>query len=139
MRSYELAVDGNFIQNADHAMRRPSPQDNGMYDLVSIAWLIISGLLEPVWLFAMVKSDNFKNRFYGTIAVIAMFASPLCLSMSLDSFPIGIAYALWTGMGAVFAVAFGALLFKERVTKRTVFYASLVIIGAVCLALEVGA
>lgn len=110
-----------------------------MYDPAAIAWLIFSGFLEPVWLFAMVKSDNFKNKPYAVLAIVAIFASPLCLSMTLYAFPIGIAYALWTGMGAVFAVGFGALLFKEKVTKRTVFYASLIIIGAMYLALEGGA
>lgn len=107
-----------------------------MYDIISIAWLIIGGLLEPVWLFAMKKSDNFRNKLYGAIAIITIFASPLCLSMSMQVIPIGIAYAVWTGMGSVFAVAFGKLLFKERITNRTVFFAALIIIGAVYLALE---
>ena len=105
-----------------------------MYELSAIIWIIVGGLLEPVWLLALKKSDNFKHLGYSVLAVVVMFASPLCLSFAMTAVPVGIAYAVWTGIGAVCAVGLGALLFKEQITKRIALYVGLIIIGAVGLA-----
>jgi quaternary ammonium compound-resistance protein SugE len=110
-----------------------------MYDLTCIAWLIVGGLLEPVWLLALKKSDNFKNRVYGAVAVIVMFASPLCLSFAMKGIPIGIAYAVWTGIGTVCAVCIGFMFFKEKINKAVALYTTLIICGTIGLALTGGA
>ncbi len=63
-----------------------------------------------------------------------MILSPVCLSFAMTGIPVGIAYAVWTGIGAVCAVGVGWLFFKEKISLKTVLFASLIIIGAVGLA-----
>ncbi|MCQ2071039.1 MAG: SMR family transporter [archaeon] len=105
-----------------------------MYALSSIAWLVLGGFLEPVWLIALKKSDNFKNIPYAIVAVAVMIASPCCVAMAMDTIPMGIAYAVWTGMGAVFAICSSILLMKEKITRMTLMYAAMIMIGAIGLA-----
>lgn len=121
-----------------HALKLIGKGGNSLYDLNFIIWLIIGGLLEPVWLLALKKSNNFKNKKYAILALIVMFASPLCLSFAMKGIPVGIAYAVWTGIGAVCAVGLGSLLFKEKITKYIAFYTFLIISGTVGLTLVGG-
>lgn len=106
-----------------------------MYSMISLTWLLIGGLLEPVWLLALKKCDNFRHKGYTVLAGIMMFVSPLFLSFSMKEIPVGIAYAAWTGIGAICAVGLGALLFKERITPKTALYVGLIVIGAIGLAM----
>jgi quaternary ammonium compound-resistance protein SugE len=106
-----------------------------MYDAIAIFWIVVGGLLEPLWLIALKRSDNFKDKKYAAIAVFFMVASPFCLSLAMKSMPVGISYAVWTGIGAIGAVGAGALLFKESITPKTLLFVALIIAGAVGLAL----
>lgn len=109
-----------------------------MYDLVSIMWIVIGGLLEPVWLIALKKSDSFKNKKWAILTVLAMYASPMVMGMALDEVPVGVAYAIWTGLGAIGAIASGVLLFKDQVTPRILAFVMLIMVGAIGLAVTGG-
>ncbi len=109
-----------------------------MYDAVSLTWLIIAGLLEPIWLFALKKSENFKNIPYSILAIVFMFLSPICMSFAMKNIPVGIAYSIWTGIGAACAVGVGFLFLKDKITRRMVGYIVLIVIGTIGLGITGG-
>ncbi|WAP52180.1 multidrug efflux SMR transporter [Arthrobacter sp. ATA002] len=83
-----------------------------------MAWviLVLSGTLEAVWATALGKSENFR-RLWPTVT----FAGGLTLSMAglavaMQSIPVGTAYAVWVGIGAVLTAAYAMLFGGERAT-----------------------
>lgn len=100
--------------------------------------IIIGGLLEPAWVIAMKKSENFHRPLWSIAAVILIVASPYCMSLSLDEIPVGTAYAIWTGIGALCTVIAGAILFHEKNNLRQFIFLSMIIIGVVGLSLYGG-
>jgi len=98
-------------------------------------WLIIGGLLEPAWILAMKKSKNFKDVKWTLATAVLIFASPFFLSLAMVEIPVGTAYAVWTGIGAIGAMILGVTLYKEKVERLRLFFISLIIIGTVGLAL----
>jgi quaternary ammonium compound-resistance protein SugE len=106
-----------------------------MFSLEAYFWLIAGGLLEPTWVLAMKKSKNFKDIPWTIVTIILIVASPLCLSIAMREVPVGTAYAVWTGIGAIGTVILGYLLYKEHINIKGIFFISLIIIGSVGLAL----
>ena len=76
-----------------------------------MAWilLIFAGLLEVVWAYTMKLSDGFTRMGYASITIAALIASFWLLSMAMKSLPLGTAYTIWTGIGAVGAFVVGIL------------------------------
>src|SRR3546814_9463836 len=68
-----------------------------------MAWiyLVFAGLLEIVWAFFMKKSAGFTLPVPSAITLVTMTASFILLSVAMKSLPLGIAYMIWTGIGAV--------------------------------------
>jgi quaternary ammonium compound-resistance protein SugE len=94
-----------------------------------LAWwlLLVAGLLEIVWSVSMKASDGFTKHAYTGLTLGAAWLSFWLLGIAMKSLPVGTAYAVWTGIGAVGAAAFGMLLFKEPVTlPRLVCIAAIV-------------
>ncbi|MDR1690766.1 MAG: multidrug efflux SMR transporter [Candidatus Methanoplasma sp.] len=106
-----------------------------MFSLMAYVWLIIGGLLEPAWVLAMKKSKNFKDIKWTVITAFFVIASPFFLSLAMREIPVGTAYAVWTGIGAVGATFLGAILYKEPMERKRMFFIFLIIIGAVGLGL----
>lgn len=106
-----------------------------MFSVMAYVWLIIGGLLEPAWILAMKKSNNFTDKKWTVITAILVVASPFFLSLAMKEIPVGTAYAVWTGIGAIGATVLGALLYKESVERKRMFFIFLIIIGSVGLAL----
>ena len=102
-----------------------------------MAWVYlgIAGLLEVVWAFAMKKSHGFTEPLFTTITVVAMAASVVLLSFSMRSLPLGTAYTIWTGIGAVGAFAVGALVLGEPPTPLRIAGVALVASGLIVLKL----
>ena len=98
-----------------------------------MAWLllIIAGILEIVWVVALKMSDNFSKLIPSALMVVSIVSSFLLLNLSIRSLPIGVAYAVWTGMGAAGAVLAGIVLFKEPCSFLHVFFLSMIIVGLV--------
>ncbi len=98
-----------------------------------MAWLllIIAGILEIVWVVALKMSDNFSKLIPSAVMVVSIVSSFLLLNLSIRSLPIGVAYAVWTGMGAAGAVLAGIVLFKEPCSFLHVFFLSMIIVGLV--------
>ena len=106
-----------------------------MFSLMAYIWLIIGGLLEPTWVLAMKRSNNFKDKKWTVITAFLVVASPFFLSLAMKEIPVGTAYAVWTGIGAIGTTALGALLYKESVERKRLFFIFVIIVGAVGLGL----
>lgn len=98
-----------------------------------MAWLILflAGTLEIVWVVALKMSDNFSKLVPSAVMVVSIVSSFVLLNVSIRTLPIGVAYAVWTGMGAACAVVAGIVLFKEPCTFWHVFFLSLIVCGLV--------
>lgn len=95
-----------------------------------MAWLILlaAGLLEVVWSLGLKYTHGFTRPVPSVITGIAMVVSMLLLAQAVQTLPIGTAYAVWVGIGAMGAALGGVLLFGEVMSpSRAVFLVLLVI------------
>ena len=95
--------------------------------------LLIAGVFEIGWVYALKQSDNFTNLKFAALAVVLLMLSMACLSLSLRSIPVGTAYAIWTGIGAVGAASLGILAFGEPATALRLVCIVLIVAGVVGL------
>ena len=105
-----------------------------------MAWvyLLIAGLFEIVWAYFMKQSDGF-TRLWPSVATLAFMAvSFALLSLAMKSLPMGTAYVIWTGIGAVGAFVVGVVLLGEGLTLMRVVAALLVVAGLVIFRLAPG-
>ncbi len=98
-------------------------------------WIIlaISGLFEVAWAISMKYSDGFRNLKWSIATIILLIFSMSGLAYTLRILPIGTAYAVWTGIGAVGTAILGMLLFKESVEFWRIFFILLIVAGIVGL------
>ena len=106
--------------------------------LTAWIYLIIAGLLEPCWAVSMKRSDRFRKIPWAVATVLFLTASLYLLFMIMSSIPIGTAYAVWAGIGAVCTLLAGIIIFKEPADVRRIFFAALTITGIVGLYLLAG-
>ncbi len=80
-----------------------------------MAWLylIIAGIFEVVWAMGLKYSQGFAKLFPSFVTLGAMDVSFYLLALATKSLPIGTAYAIWTGIGAIGAVLLGMILFND--------------------------
>ncbi len=76
-------------------------------------YLIIAGFFEVGFTTSLKLSNNFSNKWWATIFFISITLSFYFLNKAIEIIPIGTAYAVWTGIGAVGTVIVGIILFKE--------------------------
>lgn len=102
-----------------------------------MAWiaLCVAGLLEIIWAFAMKQSHGFTRLVPSLITLSAMIASFGLLSLAMRSLPLGTAYMIWTGIGAVGAFAIGIAFLGEVASPARLLAAGLVLAGIVLLKL----
>ena len=103
-----------------------------------MAWvyLLIAGVLEVVWAFTMKQSHGFTNVKYSAITIVAMIASFGLLSVAMRTLPLGTAYTIWTGIGAVCAFVVGETVLGEALTPMRVGAAVLIVRGLVLMKLS---
>ncbi|MFA5312806.1 MAG: multidrug efflux SMR transporter [Methanomassiliicoccales archaeon] len=97
-----------------------------------MAWiyLVIAGVMEPCWVIGMKMSAGFKKPKWTVATIFFIFASMYLLAIAIDmDLPVGTAYAVWTGIGAVGTLVAGIVLFKERAAWVRVFFIMLIVIG----------
>jgi quaternary ammonium compound-resistance protein SugE len=104
------------------------------------AWLllVVAGLLEIVWATSMKASQGFTKPLFTTITLVAAALSFWLLGLALRQLPVGTAYAVWTGVGAVGAAILGIMVFNEPVTVSRITCIALIVIGIVGLKLFSG-
>lgn len=103
-----------------------------------MAWvyLLIAGVLEVLWAFTMKQSNGFTNVKYSAVTIVAMVASFGLLSIAMRSLPLGTAYTIWTGIGAVGAFVVGITVLGEQLTPMRVGAAVLIVSGLVLMKLS---
>ncbi len=99
------------------------------------AWavLLVSGLLETAWAVGLPRTDGFTRLGPSAAVLAAMAASVYGLSLATRVLPIGTAYAVWTGIGAVGAVAYGIVALGEPRTAARLVCLGLILAGVVGL------
>ena len=105
-----------------------------------MAWfyLCIAGAMEMVWSTCMKLSDGFTNLKFSVLTVVGMIISFALLAQATKVLPLGTAYAVWTGIGALGALIVGVLWFKEPLTAARIFFAALLLAGILGLKLTSG-
>lgn len=100
-------------------------------------WLILflAGLLETVWAVGLKYTEGFSRLWPSVMTLAAMAASVWLLSVAVKSLPLGTAYAVWTGIGAVGTVLVGIALFHEPVTVSRLLSVGLIVAGIIGLKL----
>ena len=80
-----------------------------------MAWiyLVVAGLFECGWAIGLKYTEGFSRLWPSVLTVAAMVVSFLFLSLAMKSIPVGTAYAVWTGIGAVGVATLGIFLFGE--------------------------
>jgi len=99
-----------------------------------MAWiyLLIAGTFEVSWAVGMMRTDSFTKPLATTLTVIAMILSVVFLELATRTLPLGTAYAVWTGIGAMGTAVCGMILYHEPVNAGRIV-AILLIITGVCL------
>ncbi|MCA1029741.1 quaternary ammonium compound efflux SMR transporter SugE [Bacillus timonensis] len=100
-----------------------------------MAWifLVIAGILEVVWAIGLKYTEGFSKVVPSIVTVIGMIASFYFLSLALKTLPLGTAYAIWTGIGALGTVLLGMVIFGEPRDLIRFLFLSFIIIGIIGL------
>ncbi|MBY6081028.1 MULTISPECIES: DMT family transporter [Ruegeria] len=102
---------------------------------MSWIFLLFAGLLEIVWAVAMKQSAGFTRLWPTVVMGGAMVGSFGLLALAMRSLPLGTAYVLWTGIGAVGAFLVGVMFLGEALTPLRVIAATLIVSGMVAMKL----
>ena len=96
-----------------------------------MAWLIlfVAGLCEVGWAVGLKYTDGFTRLWPTVFTGASLLVSMALLGMAVKSLPLGTAYAVWTGIGAVGTVILGIVLFKEPVTVARLVCVGLIVAG----------
>jgi quaternary ammonium compound-resistance protein SugE len=106
-----------------------------------MAWvyLVAAGILEIVWAFTMKQSHGFTRIVPTVITIITMIGSFGLLSISMRTLPLGTAYTIWTGIGAIGAFLVGIAVLGEIVSPMRIIAAVLIVSGLVLMKLSTNA
>ncbi len=96
-----------------------------------MAWvyLVIAGVMEVFWSTCLKFSEGFTVLKFTVLTIAGMVVSFLFLSQATRTLPLGTSYAVWTGIGALGAVAAGVILFRESLTPARCFFIVLLLVG----------
>ena len=106
-----------------------------------MAWvyLLFAGLFEIGWAIGLKYTEGFSRLWPSVATLAAMAVSIVLLAMAVKQLPIGTAYAVWTGIGAVGAVILGMVLFHDPATPVRLLCVGLILLGIIGLKLTAGA
>ncbi|QMW04613.1 DMT family transporter [Spirosoma foliorum] len=102
---------------------------------MSWIYLVFAGLLEVVWAYFMKQSAGFTRLIPSLITAVALVASFSLLALAMRTLPLGTAYTIWTGIGAIGAFIVGIVLFQEPITTARLAAALLIIAGLLLMKL----
>jgi quaternary ammonium compound-resistance protein SugE len=103
-----------------------------------MSWILLffAGVLEVVWAYTMKRSEGFTLLAPTLITLVAMIASFWLLSVAMQTLPLGTAYAVWTGIGAVGAVLVGIFVLGESATPLRLLAAAMIVGGIALMRLS---
>jgi quaternary ammonium compound-resistance protein SugE len=104
------------------------------------AWiaLLAAGVLDVLWAVSMKYADGYSKFGWSILSLLLLAAFVFLLGRSLQVLPVGTAYAVWTGIGAVGTVFMGVALFGESLDAVRIGCIALVLLGIVGLKLQAG-
>lgn len=104
---------------------------------MALAWivLVVSGVLEAVWATALGKTEGFSKWPPTLLFVVALVASMGGLAYAMRDLPVGTAYSVWVGIGAVLTVIYAMATGEEPVTIGKLVFLTMIIAGVVGLKL----
>jgi quaternary ammonium compound-resistance protein SugE len=105
---------------------------------VKMAWaiLILAGVFEVIWAYSMKMSEGFTRLTPSVVTIIFMILSVVLLSMSMRTLPLGTAYTIWTGIGAIGSFVVGIIILNEPITAMRMIAAVLIVSGLVLMKLS---
>jgi quaternary ammonium compound-resistance protein SugE len=105
-----------------------------------VAWIYVlaAGLLEVIWAVGLKYTDGFTRLWPSVVTVVTFAGSLFLLALAVKTIPIGTAYAMFVGIGAVGAAALGIVLFDEPAHAARIFFLSLLIVSLIGLRLTGG-
>ncbi|HET9450758.1 MAG TPA: quaternary ammonium compound efflux SMR transporter SugE [Aggregicoccus sp.] len=105
-----------------------------------MAWilLIVAGLLEVCWAVGLKYTQGFTRLWPSLFVGVTLAASMVLLSLAARTLPIGTAYAVWVGIGALGAAVLGILLFQEPVTLARLGFLALLLVAIIGLKVSSG-
>ncbi len=95
--------------------------------------LVLSGVLEAVWATALGKTQGFTRLVPSVVFSIAILASMAGLAYAMRTLPVGTAYAVWVGIGAVLTVVYAMATGTESVSPLKIIFLALIIGGVIGL------
>lgn len=101
--------------------------------------LVIAGLLEVVWAVGLKSVDGFRKPLTLLVVASAIAGSMILLGLAMRAIPVGTAYAIWVGIGALGAATGGMLLYHETMTLPRLFFLALLVISIIGLKVTSGA
>lgn len=103
---------------------------------MSWVFLFAAGVLEVVWAFFMKQSAGFTRLWPSAITLGAMAVSFILLALAMRVLPLGTAYTIWTGIGAVGAFVLGVLVLGESANAMRIVAATLIVLGIILMKLS---
>jgi quaternary ammonium compound-resistance protein SugE len=102
-----------------------------------MAWILLflAGLFEVGWAIGLKYTEGFTRPIPSALTLAAMVASVVLLGIAMKSLPVGTAYAVWVGVGAVGTAILGIVLFAEPATAGRLISLALIVAGIVGLKL----
>ncbi|SEO79932.1 DMT family transporter [Acinetobacter sp. yr461] len=100
-----------------------------------MAWaiLILAGVFEIIWAYSMKMSEGFTRLTPSIITVVFMILSVILLSISMKTLPLGTAYTVWTGIGAIGSFLVGIFFLNEPIGAMRMIAAVLIVSGLVLM------
>lgn len=98
--------------------------------------LIMASCCELGFTVFMKLSDGFKNKKYTVLTIVTVSLSIYLLSLSVKTLPLGVAYAVWTGLGTMLNVLFGIFVFHESRDRKKLIFMGMILMGVVGLRLS---
>jgi len=108
------------------------------WSIVVMAWvvLVLAGIFEIVWAYAMKLSEGFTRLTPSIITLVFMVLSFALLAYAMRTLPLGTAYTIWTGIGAVGSFLVGVFILGEPASAMRMLAAVLIISGLVLMKLS---
>jgi quaternary ammonium compound-resistance protein SugE len=92
-------------------------------------YLAIAGVLEIGWATGLKYTQGFSRPLATALTIAGMVASMFLLALAVQKIPIGTAYAVWTGIGAIGTAILGIVLFSESASVARLFFIGVILVG----------
>lgn len=102
---------------------------------MSLAWgyLVLAGIFEVCWAIGLKYTEGFTKPAPTIFTIVTLALSMYLLAKAVQTIPIGTAYAIWVGIGALGAVILGVILFQEPVSASRLLFVTLLLISIIGL------